>query len=206
MLSIDATGAIKRISNNKLKQDEMKKEKAIPGLYSNHSLRSISPLPLEQRPPQSTLGDTNSASHDDSVNSMNSEDLVQRIRTVVGGGQILRSASFGRHEQSPADAARAGRAAQQHHPGPGYRNPAKVEQRVVVSEQPSDAHYFSRIPNLNRMILDKKELFNTTYEAELGKIIDKEVGRKLTPYLWPDSSEAIPDNLSLKIGHPQTHR
>lgn len=68
-----------------------------------------------------------------------------------------------------------------------------------------DAYYFSRIPNLNRMILDKKELFNQTYEAELKAIIDKEVGRRFTTYLWPDSSDLIPDNRTLKlvILHPE---
>lgn len=29
-----------------------------------------------------------------------------------------------------------------------------------------DAYYFSRIPNLNRMILDKKDLYNEAYEPE----------------------------------------
>ncbi len=62
-----------------------------------------------------------------------------------------------------------------------------------------DVFYFSRIPNLNRMILDKKELFNQTYETELKAIIQKEIGSKFTAYLWPDSSEAIADNRSLKL-------
>ena len=62
-----------------------------------------------------------------------------------------------------------------------------------------DAFYFSRIPNLNRMILDKKELFNTAYEPELRAIIDKEIGGKFTPYLWPESGEVIPDNRNLKL-------
>jgi hypothetical protein len=62
-----------------------------------------------------------------------------------------------------------------------------------------DNYYFSRIPNLNRMILDKKELFNQAYEAELETIIGKEVGRKFTTYLWPTSSDGILDNRSLKL-------
>jgi len=62
-----------------------------------------------------------------------------------------------------------------------------------------DVYYFSRIPNLNRMILDKKELFNQTYEAELRRLIDQEVGRKFTAYLWPGSSDDIADNRSLKL-------
>jgi hypothetical protein len=62
-----------------------------------------------------------------------------------------------------------------------------------------EAHYFSRIPNLNRMILDKKELYSQTYETELKAIIRKEVGSKFTAYLWEDSSDAIGDNRSLKL-------
>ncbi len=63
-----------------------------------------------------------------------------------------------------------------------------------------DVFYFSRIPNLNRMILDKKELYNQAYEPELRAIINKEIGRKFTSsYLWPESSDLIPDNRSLKL-------
>ena len=62
-----------------------------------------------------------------------------------------------------------------------------------------DAHYFSRIPNLNRMILDKKELFNESYEPRMRELVEKELGAKFTPYLWPESGEGIPDNRSLKL-------
>jgi hypothetical protein len=69
----------------------------------------------------------------------------------------------------------------------------------------ADSYYFSRIPNLNRMILDKKELFNEAYEPELQRIISKEAGRQFRVYLWPESSQDIPDNRELKlvILHPQ---
>ena len=62
-----------------------------------------------------------------------------------------------------------------------------------------DAYYFSHIPNLNRMILDKKEMYNQSYEEELRHIIDKEVGRKFNAYLWPETGDAIPDNRALKL-------
>jgi hypothetical protein len=75
----------------------------------------------------------------------------------------------------------------------------KLNNELWYLNSRGDAYYFSRIPNLNRMILDKKELFNTTYEPELRTIIEKEVGLKFTPYLWPDSSDLIPDNRSLKL-------
>ena len=69
----------------------------------------------------------------------------------------------------------------------------------------ADVYYFSRIPNLNRMILDKKELFNEAYEERLREIVRGEIGSKFTPYLWPDSGDGIPDNRSLKlvILHPE---
>jgi hypothetical protein len=62
-----------------------------------------------------------------------------------------------------------------------------------------DAYYFSRIPNLNRMILDKKELYNESYEPEMRVIIEKEIGKHFRPYLWPESGEGIPDNRELKL-------
>jgi hypothetical protein len=49
------------------------------------------------------------------------------------------------------------------------------------------------------MILDKKELFNETYETELREIVKGEIGPKFTAYLWPESGEGIPDNRELKL-------
>jgi hypothetical protein len=68
-----------------------------------------------------------------------------------------------------------------------------------------DAYFFSRIPNLNRMILDKKELFSEAYEERLKDVIEGEIGPKFNAYLWPEStsgrdlSAAIPDNRALKL-------
>ena len=72
----------------------------------------------------------------------------------------------------------------------------------------ADVHYFSRIPNLNRMILDKKELFSESYEERLREIVRGEIGSKFTAYLWPESQrggDGIPDNRTLKlvILHPE---
>ena len=71
----------------------------------------------------------------------------------------------------------------------------------------ADRYYFSKIPNLNRMILDKKELYHDTYEEELERIIKKEAGKYLRTYIWPDASrgDMIPDNRDLKllILHPE---
>jgi hypothetical protein len=69
----------------------------------------------------------------------------------------------------------------------------------------ADVHYFSRIPNLNRMILDKKELFNESYEERLREIVRGELGSKFASYLWPENGDGIPDNRALKLVvlHPE---
>ncbi len=59
--------------------------------------------------------------------------------------------------------------------------------------------YFSKIPNLNRMILDKKELFSESYEEELKEVLRREAGRAFSTYIWPNSSEDIPDNQEIKL-------
>ncbi len=67
--------------------------------------------------------------------------------------------------------------------------------------------YFSRIPNLNRMLLDKKELFNERYEPRMRALIEQELGSRFTTYLWPESLDGVPDNRALKliILHPETN-
>ena len=62
-----------------------------------------------------------------------------------------------------------------------------------------DSYYFSKIPNLNRMILDKKELYNEAFEETLRKVIEDEAGSNFRTYIWPTSSEGIPDNRELKL-------
>jgi len=68
-----------------------------------------------------------------------------------------------------------------------------------------DMHYFSRIPNLNRMILDKKELFNESYQERMCEIVRGELGTEFTAYLWPESGDGIPNNRALKliVLHPE---
>jgi hypothetical protein len=76
---------------------------------------------------------------------------------------------------------------------------SKLSNTLWYLNNRADAYYFSRIPNLNRMILDKKELFARTYEDEMRQVIQKEIGNKFRVYLWPESSEGIPDNRDLKL-------
>ena len=62
-----------------------------------------------------------------------------------------------------------------------------------------DNYYFSKIPNLNRMILDKKELYNDSYEEELRRVVEAETGSKFRAYVWPETADNIPDNRDLKL-------
>jgi hypothetical protein len=79
----------------------------------------------------------------------------------------------------------------------------KLSNELWYLNSRADAYYFSRIPNLNRMIRDKKELFSETYEEELKEIVKGEIGPKFTPYLWLESGEGIPDNRALKLVIPR---
>lgn len=63
-----------------------------------------------------------------------------------------------------------------------------------------DQYYFSRVPNLNRMVLDKKSLVQpAAAREELERRIKRELGTALRCYLWPSSSETLPDNQELKL-------
>ncbi len=76
---------------------------------------------------------------------------------------------------------------------------ANVVEDLYQRELNLDLILFSRIPNLNRMIRDKKELFSETYEEELSRIVEGEIGHKFSTYLWPDTGDGIPDNRALKL-------
>jgi hypothetical protein len=71
--------------------------------------------------------------------------------------------------------------------------------------QRGDIYFFSHIPNLNRMIMDKKELFNESYKPKLREVIEDELGKEFRTYLWPSDGDGIPDNRALKlvILHPE---
>ncbi|MFQ5537797.1 MAG: ATP-binding protein [Gemmatimonadota bacterium] len=63
-----------------------------------------------------------------------------------------------------------------------------------------DRYYFSSVPNLNRMVLDRKGAVSTdAIRTELERRIKKELGNRFRCFLWPDSSAAIPDNTDLKL-------
>jgi hypothetical protein len=75
-------------------------------------------------------------------------------------------------------------------------------------------YYFSDVPNLNRMILDKKgQVQGGEVRQELKRRIQRELGSRLRAYLWPCSGDVVPDNQELKLvildpaeSHPRLHR
>ncbi len=80
----------------------------------------------------------------------------------------------------------------------------KLSNSLWYLNEKGGKYYFSKIPNLNRMILDKKELYNEAYEEEMREVIKKEAGNAFSIYLWSQKSEDIPDNTEIKLAilHP----
>lgn len=63
-----------------------------------------------------------------------------------------------------------------------------------------ERYYFSNVPNLNRMIIDKKGLVAAgAVRDELERLIRRELGSRFRNYLWPRSSDVLPDNRQLKL-------
>lgn len=75
----------------------------------------------------------------------------------------------------------------------------KLTQLLWYLNSSNGKYYFSNIPNLNRMIMDKKELFNESFWPEMKEIIKKEIGDRFRSYLWPENADGIPDNRDLKL-------
>ncbi len=75
----------------------------------------------------------------------------------------------------------------------------QLDKSLWYLNEKGNMYRFSKIPNLNRMILDKKELYNITYKEEMKIILNKEVGNAFISYLWPRKSEDIPDNKDVKL-------
>ena len=66
--------------------------------------------------------------------------------------------------------------------------------------QKGDRYYFSDVPNLNRMVIDKKGMVQPrAVRDELETLLKREFGNKLRCYLWPSSSDEIPDDRHLKL-------
>jgi len=75
----------------------------------------------------------------------------------------------------------------------------RLDKTLWYLNEKGGMHHFSKIPNLNRMILDKKERYNESYEDEMRSVFQKEAGTAFRAYLWPRSSEDVPDNREIKL-------
>lgn len=76
----------------------------------------------------------------------------------------------------------------------------KQSNELWYLNQKGDRYYFSNVPNLNRMVIDKKGLVQPkAVREELETRVKRELSAKLRCYLWPESSEALPDNRDLKL-------
>jgi hypothetical protein len=74
-----------------------------------------------------------------------------------------------------------------------------LEEKLWFLNVRSNAYYFSNIPNLNRMILDKKELHNDDSEDKVKDVIRDNCGSDIKTFMWPYSSDDIGDNPELKL-------
>ncbi|MCD6477944.1 MAG: ATP-binding protein [Candidatus Aenigmarchaeota archaeon] len=75
----------------------------------------------------------------------------------------------------------------------------RLDKTLWYLNEKGGMYHFSKIPNLNRMILDKKELYNVLYKEEMKNILKNEVGNAFISFLWPTKSEDIPDNKEIKL-------
>ncbi len=61
-------------------------------------------------------------------------------------------------------------------------------------------YYFSNVPNLNRMVVDKKgQIQPSDVRSKLESLIREELGTRMRTYVWPSSGDALPDNEELKL-------
>lgn len=77
---------------------------------------------------------------------------------------------------------------------------AKLEEELWYFHSEGNRYSFRNQPNLNRIIVDKEEsITDEMIHEELKKLIQKNAGRSLEVYLWPETSADIPDNKNLKL-------
>lgn len=77
---------------------------------------------------------------------------------------------------------------------------AKLEEELWYFHSERNQYAFRNQPNLNRIIVDKEEpITDERIQEELKKLIQKNSGRSLEVYLWPETSADVPDNKNLKL-------
>lgn len=76
----------------------------------------------------------------------------------------------------------------------------KLKNQLWYLNTRNEQYYFSGIPNLNRMIADKKgRIQKKDVIEELRNRVKRNLGNKMRTYLWPDNSNDIVDNTDLKL-------
>lgn len=77
---------------------------------------------------------------------------------------------------------------------------AKLEEQLWYFHSENQQFAFRNQPNLNRVIADKEETIRIDeILRDLKSRLQKNAGRALDVYLWPESSSDIPDSKSLKL-------
>jgi hypothetical protein len=77
---------------------------------------------------------------------------------------------------------------------------AKLEEELWYFHSEKNQYAFRNQPNLNRIIVDREEpITDEKIQEELKKLIQKNSGRALEVYLWPESSADVSDNKNLKL-------
>lgn len=77
---------------------------------------------------------------------------------------------------------------------------AKLEEELWYFHSERKQYAFRNQPNLNRVIVDREEtISDERIRGELENLIEKNAGRALEVYLWPENTSDIPDNKNLKL-------
>lgn len=77
---------------------------------------------------------------------------------------------------------------------------SKLEEELWYFHSEKKQYAFRNQPNLNRVIIDKEETIkDSVIQEKLKELIQKNAGRELEVYLWPESASDIPDNKKLKL-------
>ena len=76
----------------------------------------------------------------------------------------------------------------------------KLEEELWYFHSERKQYAFRNQPNLNRVIVDREEtISNERIQEELKNLIQRNAGKALEVYLWPEGVSDIPDNKNLKL-------
>jgi len=77
---------------------------------------------------------------------------------------------------------------------------AKLEEELWYFHSERKQYAFRNQPNLNRVILDREEpIVEERIQEELKAHVQKDAGKGLEVYLWPENTSDVPDNKNFKL-------